>query len=235
MIINSTGNNFGAGQIEFKAALDANYVILNGRVPLDRSAPEYVDADILEIYVPELPMKRSMETAVFMTFTSSYDSCITIVKSWIKNRNTICLEKLKMSDNFNDFELVFYCAYLPMGQRETFCIEDQIDLSIENLPAKMFSDNYCAIVREKWAFICIGLENLGTVEANTAFSFDLVNFPKSITAEVPLLAPMGYAQGWADSMLPSRIEDGRFLCDGYTTAQDPQISCGFIKAFIVIE
>lgn len=235
MILTSTGNNFGAEQIEFNAVLEENQVILNGKMSFDRSASEYRAVDVLEIYVPDMPMKLSMETAVFMTFQSSYDSCITVVRSWIKNRNTICLEKLEMNERFTDFGLHFLCAYLPKGQRDTFEIEGQIALSVENLPENMYCENFCAIVREKWTFICLGFENIRSVGAGVSFAVDLVNFPTSISAEVPLLAPMGYAQGWADSHLHSRIENGQFISDGFTEEQTSQVSVGFIKAFIVTE
>ena len=36
MIITSIGNNFGAEPVEFKAVLNENYVILNGRVSFYR-------------------------------------------------------------------------------------------------------------------------------------------------------------------------------------------------------
>ena len=141
MIITSTGNNFGAEQIEFKAVLNENYVILNGRMSFDRMTEEYKAADVLEIYVPDLSMKRSMETAVFMNYTSrQYDRNGTIVRSWIKDKNTICLEKLEVNSAYTDFEFVFFCAYLPKGQRETFIVDGEIDLQIENLPGRMFCD-----------------------------------------------------------------------------------------------
>ena len=60
MII-ATGNNFGAGQIEFKEYLSDNMIILNGRFSFDYTKEEYLNTDVLEIYVLELPMKRSLD------------------------------------------------------------------------------------------------------------------------------------------------------------------------------
>lgn len=100
----STGNNFGAGHIEFKELVSENMVILNGRFSFDYTSEEYVNAKVLEIYVPELPMKRSLETAVFMLFDNEYGRMGTIVKSWIKNKTTICLEKYAVNDRFGNRE-----------------------------------------------------------------------------------------------------------------------------------
>ena len=236
MIITSTGNNFGAEPVEFKVVLNENYVILNGRLLFDRNTEEYKSVDVLEIYVPDLSMKRSMETAVFMNYTSKqYDRNGTIVRSWIKDKNTICLEKVEVNAAYTDFEFVFFCAYLPKGQRETFIVDGEIDLQIENLPKNMYCEHYCAYVCDSWALICLGIENIGAVDFGTQFTLDLVNFPKDISAELLLSCPMGYAQGWGNSTLPARIQNGQFICDGYTELQDPQVSCGVIKAYIVTE
>ncbi len=124
MII-ATGNNFGAGQIEFKEYLSDNMIILNGRFSFDYTKEEYLNTDVLEIYVPELPMKRSLETAVFLTYENTYGRMGTIVKSWIKNKTTICLENLEINSKYGSREFWFMCAYLPMGQRNTFELEGE--------------------------------------------------------------------------------------------------------------
>lgn len=236
MILSSTGNNFGAGRVDFKAALDDNFVVLNGRLAFDRSTPEYQSVDVLEIYFPSLPMKLSLETAVYLTYnTSSYGKCITIVRSWIKNRNTICLEKLNLREDFVDMELVFLCAYLPKGQRRTFAVEGQVDLQLENITGTVRREFACAVVRDSWAMIAIAVAGLSGLAVGESFSMDLVNFPAHIASDIPFLGHWNYASGYGNFLVQARIEGGRFLADGLTEAQADYPSNGFIKAFIVTE
>ena len=54
MNFNSTGNNFGAGQIAFKSHQEENFVVLNAKFTYNPESPEYQAADVLEIYVPDL-------------------------------------------------------------------------------------------------------------------------------------------------------------------------------------
>ena len=236
MIITSTGNNFGAGQVNFKAALDDNFVILNGRLAFDINCDEYKSAKVMEIYVPDLPMKLSLETAVYLTFdTERYDRCITIVRSWIKNRNTICLEKLTLPNGCTNMELEFLCAYLPKGQRETFAIEGQVDLQLENMSASLWRDYACAIVRDSWAMIAFEIGGLGTLEIGAPFSIDLTNFPAEIASDIPFLGHWNSQSGYGNFLVRSRIENGKFQAEGLTEMQVDYPSNGFIKAFIVIE
>lgn len=236
MNITTTGNNFGANQVVFKAALDDNFVVINGKLPFERDCDEYLAADVLEIKVTDLPMKRSLETAVYMTYdTEDYGRCITIVRSWIKDKNTICVEKLIPMADCTNMELVFLCAYLPKGQRESFAIEGQVDLQLDNMSGSLWREIACAVVRDSWTMIAFSVGGLGSLVAGESFSIDLTNFPADIACDVPFLGHWNYAGGYGNFLVPARIESGKFVAEGLTELQADYPSNGFIKAFIVTE
>ena len=232
MII-STGNNFGAGYIEFKEFVSENMVILNGRFSFDHTAAEYINAKVLEIYVPELPMKRSLETAVFMVFDNQIGRMGTIVKSWIKDKNTICLENFEEPERFGNREFWFACAYLPMGQRNTFEVEGQVDLKLENFSWSQREEYACAIVREKWAYICFVIEGFYQSEANVPYSIDLTNFPTDIVADVPYVVQTTNKSGWGSHIVSCTISDGKFNNPGNSEQLLKDASSSFVKVFIV--
>ena len=58
-MFNATGNNFGAGSIQFKDYQAENYVVLNAKITYDPSNADYQAADMLEIYVPDLSINRA--------------------------------------------------------------------------------------------------------------------------------------------------------------------------------
>ena len=71
-MFNSTGNNFGAGTIQFKDYQDSNYVVLNAKFSYDPTNAAYQVADVLEIYVPDLSINRSAVAGVILTFQDRY-------------------------------------------------------------------------------------------------------------------------------------------------------------------
>ena len=232
MII-STGNNFGAEHIEFKEFFSENMVILNGRFSFDHTKPEYLNAKVLEIYVPDLPMKRSLETAVFLLFDNQIGRMGTIVKSWIKDKNTICLENFEEPERFGNREFWFTCAYLPMGQRNTFEVEGQVDLMLENFSWSQREEYACAIVREKWAYICFVIEGFYQSEANVPYSIDLTNFPTDIVADVPYVVQTTNKSGWGSHIVSCTISDGKFNNPGNSEQLLKDASSSFVKVFIV--
>ena len=71
-MFNSTGNNFGAGTIQFKDYQAENYVVLNAKFSYDPTNAAYQAAEVLEIYVPNLSINRSAVASVIMTFRDRY-------------------------------------------------------------------------------------------------------------------------------------------------------------------
>ncbi len=100
-MFNSISNNFGAGQITFKDYQAPNYVVLNAKVEFDPTNSAYQACQQLEITVPDLTIDRSTIGGVFVRFIETqhyswgdaiYDGG-TVLKSWIKDKNTIVIEK----------------------------------------------------------------------------------------------------------------------------------------------
>lgn len=72
----STGNNFGAGVIGFREACEDGHIVLNAKFSCSPRSEAYWAAEVLEVYVPELGISRSMESGVTVRFreTDGYGS-----------------------------------------------------------------------------------------------------------------------------------------------------------------
>ena len=82
-MITSTGNNFGGGAISFKAVDKEEYLVLNGIVEIDTEESEYQDASVLEIYVPDLRIPKSLETLVYLARNKNGFNTMILAKTWI--------------------------------------------------------------------------------------------------------------------------------------------------------
>ena len=92
-MFNSTGNNFGAGVIQFKDVQESNYIVLNAKFTCSPQSADYQAAEVLEITVPKLSISRSIIAGVVVRFkysetaygyTSIYDAG-TVLKSGVKD------------------------------------------------------------------------------------------------------------------------------------------------------
>ena len=196
MII-ATGNNFGAGQIEFKEYMSDNMIILNG----------------------------SLETAVFLTYENTYGR--------MARQRGDCLENLENNSKYGSREFWFMCAYLPMGQRNTFEVEGQVDLHLNNLPWNFREEHAWAVVREKWAYLCFVIEGFYQAEPDTPFAIDLVNFPADIVSEVPYVAQTTNKSGFGSHFINCMVSEGKFSNPGCSEQFLKDASSSFVKVFIV--
>lgn len=186
-MITATGNNFGAGTIQFKDYQSEEIIVLNGAVTYDPSNEEYVAADTLEIYVPTLSLKRSAPTALFIRYTYNSSEVVSIVKCWIKNANTICLEKLKYHDSSPSHTLQFNCAFVPKGEHTVPVFEGETSLTLEGATDKVVLYQQHCIVRPGWVMLFIEWNSFGHTAEDTEFSFYLRGLPSDIDSDFPMI------------------------------------------------
>lgn len=115
----TTGNNFGAVPIQFSAFQSTNLLILNKEVSFDPTNASYQAAEELEIYVPDLNLEKSAISGMLMFGTKDGEKNGTAIKSYIKDKNTIVVEKVTAFDDNDTITLVFSNSYVPRNIKAT--------------------------------------------------------------------------------------------------------------------
>lgn len=119
-MFNSISNNFGAGTIQFEDYKNENYVALNAKFTYNTTSPEYQANDVLEIKVPDLMIDRWTDTGVmyrffdhrqYSSYTMNYDGG-TVLRSWIKGKNTICVEELATLERAEEITVYIQAMYV---------------------------------------------------------------------------------------------------------------------------
>ena len=215
-MITATGNNFGAGTIQLKDYQSEKMVILNGRVPLNPSLVDYQAAMQLEIYVPDLPLPKSTLTAVFQHGNNYEMPFVTALKSWIRDKNTIVIEKplIFRSPVFNP-TLDFLCAYIPKGVRFDIEALQPTTLTIEDSTLENLSITYQqCIITDHWVFLAIQLSGTKAANEGDPFSFRLSGLPSGLSAEIPFFfnsSTYGYDGSFE---IPTTLAGDQFSCSG---------------------
>lgn len=234
----STGNNFGAGDIRFKSYQAENYVVLNARFSVLTSEAAYQSADVLEIYVPSLRIDRSAEVAVVVGFRDRrqmygnayvYDAC-TIARSWIKDSNTICIEKLDCFEGKERLYMYIQALYPQLNQGANATKQIQSPVSVTpSLSNFSFKDGSFSLIYEHWIFLYIKLANYGTGDQQKPWIGTLENVPEDVVEIVPEIC--AEAQYYAEfSGLSEIILQRRHFVSNYRSNDGYN---GFIFAFLV--
>ncbi len=226
-------NNFGAAEIELRDWQEKGLVILNGVVSIDTENESYKAAEVLEITVTDLSICRSAVTAVFLRSSKS-DGASTIVKSWIKDARTICIEKLPEFDEFGPLTLYFASAYVMLGQRMDCPMNAVIRPTIVNGEAgKQSVSNAKAVVTDNWCYLYICFDKFAGENYKDAFECTLEGLPEDIDITFPVVTASAYSYTFGTPTSVCRLKGKTLSCEGRLAFGEGSNQGDFINIFIV--
>lgn len=217
-MFNSTGNNFGAGVIQFKEAKESNYLVLNAKITCSTQSAAYQAAEVLEIYVPTLPFARSTDAGVVILFKHSeeyygrtylYDAG-TVAKSWIKDEHTLCIEKLSVFDEHPEIIIYIQTLYCQLGQganpikgkqRQITAVSEDDYLYFSN------SSTLCVLF-DKWVFFHIMYSSCSYSMRSADWEAYLENMPEDVTADIPFIAAFNDRFTKLGCIMETHLEEG---------------------------
>ena len=226
-------NNFGVAEIEFRDWQEKRLVILNGVISIDTNNEKYKATEVLEITVPDLSFSRSAVTAVFLRSSKS-DGASTIVKSWIKDARTICVEKLPEFDEFGPLTLYFASAYVTLGQRMDCPLNTVIRPSIVNGEnGSQSASDTKAVVTEHWCYLYICFDKFAGDDDKDAFECTLEGLPEDIDITFPLVTASAYSYTFGTPTSVCRLKGKSLSCEGRLAFGEGSNQGDFINIFIV--
>ena len=232
-MMKALANNFGVAVIEFRDCQKKGLVILNGVIEIDTDNEHYKVAEVLEITVPDLSVSRSAVTAVFLR-SSKADGASTIVKSWIKDSRTVCVEKLPEFDEFGPLTLYFASAYVTLGQRMDCPMNNVIRPAIVNGESgKQSISNAKAVVTENWCYLYICFSSFAGNDYKDAFGCTLEGLPEDIDITFPVVTASAYSYTFGTPTSVCRLNGKTLSCEGRLAFGEGTNQGDFISIFIV--
>ena len=209
-MITSTGNNFGAGSITLKDFQSEKVLVLNGKFSFNNKSEAFKTATVLEIYVPTLSIPKSGMSACYIMFEADGKICGTTVKTWVKNRNTICVEKLDhWSDLTDEYTICFVNLYVPKGQRGVFEVCQATRLTLTNTTSNNRYDYYqSCYICDDWCMIALMTGSYDSVSGDKNDIVTLGGFPADVDVELPFVGHLiNGGQVYGTEMLKATIKD----------------------------
>ena len=243
-MFNSISNNFGAGQITFKDYQAENYVVLNAKFSFDPTSAQYQACSQMEITVPDLTIDRSAIAGVFVRFIetrsfqwgdSVYDGG-SVLKSWIKDKNTIVIEKQPWFDELGPLYIYILALYPQLNQSGNTIkgTKQRLTMTTEGNYLYFSSDTF-VVIFDHWVFMHLQLSSCSYAYRDSPWEVTMEQLPEDITADVPVCGGGNQFHPECDGMAECHIENKILTLDRrvmgfFDTAHDP-----FAFAFLVRE
>ena len=192
-MFNSTGNNFGAGTISFKDYQCDDYIVLNSKFTIDTTSAAYKAASVLEINVPDLSINKSAVTGIVIRFldhremsgkTYIYDGG-TAVKSWVKDKNTLCIEKFDKFDEMGSLIVYIYALYAKKHMASVAQKLTKTYTTLQQETKYLSTTDAIMVLTDNWVFYHIEFTYYTWSYRDKAWEGTLLNFPTDVTIDVP--------------------------------------------------
>lgn len=186
-MIKMTSNNFGAECIEFKTFEKPGLVVMNGRFFFQPSNEAYRAAEVLEIKVSDMSLCKSTNAVVYLVDRENEMPHATILKAWIKDCNTICIEPCRCFDDRPLLDIIFCSGFVAKGIRSELIADEAIRPTVE-ADAGTFTLESSKVYRQlfikddKWGFLVLNFTKLQAPELNQEFSFRVPELPDNMDA-----------------------------------------------------
>ena len=236
-MFNSISNNFGAPVISFKDYQEDRYVVLNAHFAYDPTNEDYQRASVLEIKVPDLTLSKSMEAGDIAVYKDSYvysnktylNNFPTVLKSWIKDKNTLCIEKLTNFDEYGPVDIYIFAMYAALNTGEEMTLSTPTSVTLVSRPYAYLDAKAACVVDEHWAFLHIKFD-YRISDTHEDKIIMLAGFPEDIVCEdFPLIGRSNQQHYSLGGVNPANIRDGLLTIPyddrnfGYGSGDDPFI------------
>lgn len=95
LTVNATNFGLAPSDIQIKEYRSANLLVLDGEFIVDTSAEEYSGIRPMQLSVDNLPFSKSRPGTALVTVLSEGVKYATITKVWVKDKNTITIQRWK--------------------------------------------------------------------------------------------------------------------------------------------
>lgn len=228
--ITATGNNFGAGDIQFQCFEQENLLILNAEVEFDPSNAAYQAVSQLEIYVPDLAMGKSAITGMLMFGTLNGKKTGTTIKAYIHDKNTIVVEKVNVWDNNDTITLVFSNSFVPRNVKGEIVKLPRKYVSVTETVGTVSTGQAYWTFTDDWVFFGVTLNRIKQPDFDTEVSFKIKDVPDVEDFDGIMLCYQGISPSVGTDMLRFQIRNNVFSVEKFSSGSylGEKQYCGFI-------
>lgn len=186
-MIQVISNNFGADYIDFKTFEKPGLVVVNGRFFFDPSNEAYRSASVLEIKVSDMGLSRSTNAVVYLVDRENEMPHATILKAWIRDCNTICIEPCRCFDERPMLDIIFCSGFVAKGFRTEMEVDEPARMTVY-ADAGNFTLDYPSLYSQlivkdgKWGFMSMIFSKFQAPELGQEFSFIIPELPDNMDA-----------------------------------------------------
>lgn len=211
LTVNATNFGLAPSDIQIKEYRSANLLVLDGEFIVDTSAEEYSGIRPMQLSVADLPFSKSSPSTALVTVLSEGVKYATITKVWVKDKNTICIDKILPYKSAGFYKVKLNTMLIPERITGEVALHQRTGHTPSVTKGEAAGLEIFTIQSADWLILTLKATSLTFDTDSQTVEISLPDLPENVSSSFPVLYNEGLWVALGSKYYPATLENGTIV------------------------
>lgn len=211
LTVNATNFGLAPSDIQIKEYRSANLLVLDGEFIVDTSAEEYSGIRPMQLSVVNLPFSKSRPGTALVTVLSEGVKYATITKVWVKDKNTICIDKILPYKSAGSYKVKLNTMLIPERITGEVALHQRTGHTPSVTKGESAGLEIFTIQSDDWLILTLKATSLTFDTDSQTVEISLPDLPENVSSSFPVLYNEGLWVALGSKYYPATLENGSIV------------------------
>lgn len=211
LTVNATNFGLAPSDIQIKEYRSANLLVLDGEFIVDTSAEEYSGIRPMQLSVVNLPFSKSRPGTALVTVLSEGVKYATITKVWVKDKNTICIDKILPYKSAGSYKVKLNTMLIPERITGEVALHQRTGHTPSVTKGESAGLEIFTIQSDDWLILTLKATSLTFDTDSQTVEISVPDLAENASSSFPVLYNEGLWVALGSKYYPATLENGTIV------------------------
>ena len=211
LTVNATNFGLAPSEIQIKEYRSANLLVLDGEFIVDTSAEEYSGIRPMQLSVADIPFSKSRPGTALVTVLSEGVKYATITKVWVKDKNTICIDKILPYKSAGSYKVKLNTMLIPERITGEVALHQRTDHTPSVTKGEAPGLEIFTIQSDDWFILTLKATSLTFDTDSQTVEISVPDLAENASSSFPVLYNEGLWVALESKYYPATLENGTIV------------------------
>lgn len=211
LTVNATNFGLTPSDIQIKEYRSANLLVLDGEFTVDTTAEEYAGIRPMQLSVADLPFSKSRPGTALVTVLSEGVKYATITKVWVKDKNTICIDKILPYKSAGSYNVKLNTMLIPERITGEVALHQRTDHTPSVTKGEAAGLEIFTIQSDDWLILTLKATSLTFDTDSQTVEISVPDLAENVSSSFPVLYNEGLWVALGSKYYPATLENGTIV------------------------
>lgn len=211
LTVNATNFGLAPSEIQIKEYRSANLLVLDGEFIVDTSAEEYSGIRPMQLSVADLPFSKSRPGTALVTVLSEGVKYATITKVWVKDKNTICIDKILPYKSAGSYKVKLNTMLIPERITGEVALHQRTGHTPRVTKGEAVGLEIFTIQSDDWFILTLKATSLTFDTDSQTVEISVPDLAENASSSFPVLYNEGLWVALGSKYYPATLENGTIV------------------------